>query len=243
MDALKPVLAALTLATCGGATIVAQQAGAQTPATARTYRVEAFDKVAAAGPNLVIVHVGGTPNVHAEGPAETLDRIEVVVEHGELQIRPRRDFRDRFNWNQMKRATFTVTAPRLAAASLAGSGDMRVDRTDADRFAASVAGSGNLQIDSMRVGRASFSMAGSGNLVARGSAGQADLSVAGSGNVHARGVNSRTATVSIAGSGEAELTAQDTANVSIVGSGNAEISGRAHCTVTRIGSGHAHCNA
>ena len=60
---------------------------------------------------------------------------------------------------------------------------------------------------------------------AHGSATRVDLSVAGSGNVRARGVTSRTAAVSIAGSGDAEITAKDTANVSIVGSGDAEVAG------------------
>jgi hypothetical protein len=226
---------ALALAMCGGAAL------AQAGNADRSYRVGAFDSIGAVGANLVVVHVGGAPSVSARGPAETLDRMEVVVEHGSLQIRPRREFRDHFDWRGLKPATYTVTLPRLTAASLAGSGDMRVDRVEGNRFDASVAGSGTLDIAALRVTKAAFSMAGSGNLAARGSATRADLSVAGSGNVKARGVTARTAAVSIAGSGNAELTAKDSVNVSIVGSGDADISGGAHCTVSRIGSGRAHC--
>jgi hypothetical protein len=208
----------------------------------RTYRVGSFDKVAAAGSNLVVIRVGGPPSVSATGPADVLDRMEVVVERGELQIRPRRELRNR-SWDQMKPARFTVTAPRLSAASLAGAGEMRVDRVQGEHFAASVAGSGDLDVAEMRVARASFSVAGSGSLSARGAAGQAQVSIAGSGNVHTRGVRSRTASISIAGSGSTELTVDEAANVSIIGSGTADIGGRAHCTVTRVGSGRARCSA
>jgi hypothetical protein len=237
MPALRPTMIALALAACGGAAL------AQGANVDRSYRVGAFDSVGAAGANLVVVHVGGAPSVTARGEAETLDRMEVVVERGSLQIRPRREYRDHFDWRGLKPATYTVTLPHLTAASLAGSGDMRVDRAEGGKFAASVAGSGNLDIAALRVSEANLSMAGSGNLTARGSATRANLSVAGSGNVRTRGVTSRTASISIAGSGTAELSAQDAANVSIVGSGDAVISGPARCHVSRIGSGKARCNA
>lgn len=243
MAPFNRTFAGFAVAVCAAALATAQAGIAQSASTARSYRVAAFDSVAAAGPSLVVVHVGGAPAVSAQGPAETLDKMEVVVEHGGLQIRPKREFRGHFDWNSLRRATFTVTAPHLTAASVAGSGDMHVDRAEGDRFAGSVAGSGKLDIASLRVGRVNFSMAGSGDLTARGSAGRADMSVAGSGNLHTRGVTSRIASVSIAGSGNAELTAEETANVSIIGSGTAVIAGQAHCTISRIGSGHARCNA
>jgi len=231
-----PLLAALVLAASGGAAFAAQSAIVD-----RSYRVATFDKIVAAGPNNVIVHVGGAASVTARGPAETLDKMEVVIEHGGLQIRPRREFRNGSDWRGVKPATFSVTMPRVTDATLAGSGDLRIDRAEGGRFAAVVAGSGNLDVAAMRVNEANFSMAGSGNLTAHGSAGQTDLAIAGSGNV--RGVSSRSASVTIAGSGTAELSAQESANVSIVGSGEAVISGRARCHVTRIGSGSARCNA
>jgi hypothetical protein len=236
MSAFRSSLAALAVVAFSGAAFAAQSATAE-----RNYRVGAFHKVAAAGANLVIVRVGAAPSVHASGPAETLDKMEVMVDRDGLQIRPRKQFSRNFDWRGLKPATYTVTLPRLTDASLAGSGDMRIDRAEGDRFAASVAGSGNLDIAALRVANANLSIAGSGSLSARGSATRADLSVTGSGSVRARGVTSRTAAVSIAGSGTAELTASQTADVSIVGSGEAQIAGGAHCTVSRIGSGHAHC--
>ena len=238
MSPLRFGFMSLALAAGGGAAVLA----AQSAPVERGYRVSGFDKIAAAGANVVVVHLGGAPSVRARGPAETLDKMEVVVERGGLQIRPRREYRNRFDWGNLKPATYTVTLPHLTDAALAGSGQMRIDRAEGDRFAASVAGSGELDIGAVRVAQAKFSTAGSGNLTARGNATRADLSVAGSGSIRARGVTARTAAVSIAGSGNAELTARDTVSVSIVGSGDADIAGGAHCTVTRIGSGKARCH-
>jgi hypothetical protein len=238
MSIVRPLIAALALAACSGAAFAAQTIVAE-----RGYRVGSFDKIVAAGPNLVVVHVGGAPSVTARGPTATLDMMEVVIEHGGVQIRPRREFRDGSYWRGIKPATFSVTMPRVTDATLAGSGDMRIDRAEGGKFAAVVAGSGSLDVAAMRVSEATFTMAGSGNLTARGSAARTNLSVAGSGNVRARGVTSRSASVAIAGSGTAELTAQESADVSIVGSGDAVISGPARCQVTRIGSGRARCNA
>lgn len=237
MNTIRLVMVALALAACGSAALAARSALVE-----RSYRVGSFDKIVAAGLNHIVVHTGGAPSVTAYGPAETLDRMEVVIEHGGLQIRPLRKFRNGSDWRGLKPATFSVTMPRVTGATLAGSGDMRIDRAEGGKFAAVVAGSGNLDVATMRVSEANLSLAGSGNLTARGSAARASLSVAGSGNVRARGVASRTASVSIAGSGTAELTARESADVAIVGSGDALISGPANCHVTRIGSGRAHCN-
>ena len=239
MNILRPLLISVALLAGSGVALAAKQSSA----AERNYHVSTFDKVTSAGSSLVIVHVGGAASVSADGPAETLDKMEAIVEDGELRIRPKREFRRHFDWRGLKPATFTVTLPHLTAAALAGSGDMRIDRAEGERFAASVAGSGNMDIATLRVNRAAFNVAGSGNLTARGSAGRAEVSVAGSGDVQTRGVTARTAAVSIVGSGGTELTAKDTVSISIIGSGDAVIAGPAHCTVTRMGSGKARCGA
>lgn len=220
-------------------------ANAQQPAASaaqRSYRVGTFDSISAAGPHNVVVTVGGAASVRAEGPADALDRMEVIVDGKDLKIRPRREFRNNYRWQNGQRAIYYVTAPRLEAAAVAGSGDMRIDRVDGEHFSGAIAGSGNLDVGSLRVSRASLSIAGSGNLSARGSAGRSDLSIAGSGNLKLGQLANRTASVSIAGSGNADLNAADTVSVSIIGSGDVAVAGTARCSVSRIGSGSARCS-
>jgi hypothetical protein len=208
----------------------------------RDYSVESFERVISAGPQLVLVSVGGRQSVRGEGVSATLDKLEAVVVDGALQIRPKAQYRTHFDWRG-ERATFYVSLPRLDGATVAGSGDIRVDRVSGKAFAGTVAGSGNLDIAALRVGNADLTVSGSGSLTAHGSADNAQVSVAGSGSVRASGVASRTAAVAVTGSGDAQLTASGDTTVSIIGSGNADIAGTPRCTVTRMGSGHARCRA
>ena len=232
--------ASVTALLACSAAAFAEQSEAQ-GSTQRSYQVGSFDSVTAAGPHTVIVTVGGAASVRAEGPADLLDRMEVVVEDGELEIRPRREFPNNYRWEDDRRLTFHVAAPRLEAAAVAGSGDMKVDRVEGGDFSGSVAGSGNLDVASLRVSSARFTIAGSGDLSARGSAARSDLTIAGSGNLKLAQLASRTASVSIAGSGNADLNAGDSVNVSIIGSGDVAVSGTARCSVTKMGSGSVLC--
>ena len=231
------VLSASALALAGiGANAQQGQGGSQ-----RNYPVGQFDSVSSAGPHKVIVTAGSGASVRAEGPAHVLDRMEVVVEQGDLEIRPRREFRNNYRWDDGDRATFYVSAPRLKAAAVAGSGDMQIDQVEGDSFAGSIAGSGNMDVGSLRVSSAKLSIAGSGDFSARGSAGRSDISVAGSGNVKLGQLPLRIASVSIAGSGDVDLAASEQVDVSLIGSGNVAVSGTARCSVSRIGGGSVRC--
>ena len=259
MRKLVTVVAAGALAALGASIGTAQDTSeAASLSTSRDYELAGFEEISVVGPHRVVVAVGPGFSVRAEGPAQTLADTEVEVEGGRLEIHPVDDGRwdrrcgdrggrdDRQDsWrcrDEYQPATFHVTLPRIEAASLAGRGDMRIDRVEGAEFSASLAGSGGLAVTTLRVDDARFSIAGSGDLVARGSARRSRVSIAGSGNLQARDVTSGEASISIAGSGDVALTVQDDARVSIVGSGDVEISGPARCAVSRIGGGRVRCN-
>lgn len=210
----------------------------------RAYAVTGFDKVGAVGPNHIVVTVGPAASVQADGPSRTLDLFEVVVEHGSLEIRPKRqDDWDRhdWSWHDIQPATYHVTLPQLAGVSAAGSGDIAVDHVDGDRFAASVAGSGTVDVAALDVDSVHVSVAGSGDFIARGKARESQISIAGSGDVKARDLTSESSSISVVGSGNAALTVGDDAHISMMGSGDVDIAGSARCTVSRFGSGSVRC--
>lgn len=245
---MRKLLAAVLAgaAALAGSAVFAERGDNAAPAGSdhRSYAASGFDKVGQVGPNHVLVTVGPAASVRADGPRKTLDLYEVVVERGALSIRPKRDERwnDRdWHWHDIEPATFYVTLPRLAGASTAGSGDVRVDRVAGERFAASVAGSGNVDVASLDVDNAELSIAGSGDVLARGNARQAHVSIAGSGDVKTRELTSEDASISIVGSGNAALTVRRDAHISIMGSGDVDIAGSARCTVSRFGSGSVRC--
>jgi hypothetical protein len=248
---MKTITMAAALAATGavGATMVSAQndrAGGAVSASSdrRSYDVGGFERIVAVGPHHFVVTVGGAASVRAEGDPESLEKYEVVVEDGALEIRPDKKYwHDDWDWRefQVKPATYYISLPRLEGTMLAGSGDMTVDRIDGDHFSASLAGSGALDIAALAVANAELAVAGSGTLRAAGSVREVQVSIAGSGDFDALKLASDTARISIAGSGDAKLTVDREANVSVVGSGNVEIAGNASCTISGFGSGQARC--
>jgi hypothetical protein len=208
--------------------------------TQRSFEVGSFDRISLAGPHDVIVTVGGSPSVRAVGDSATLDKLQVRIDNGELILGNRNQSGFSFSSNRHK-ATFYVTVPSLAAAAVAGSGDMKVDKVAGPRFDAAIGGSGDLDVAAIKADEVGFSVAGSGGLRAAGAAQKSKVSIAGSGSLDAPAFQTADVTVSIAGSGSAQLKATGNADVTILGSGSVEIRGGARCNVSKLGSGHADC--
>lgn len=211
-------------------------------AVTRDFQVGAFSSLEVAGPFDVVVTTGKAPAVRVEGPQKLVDAMEVVVEGDRLKIRPKR--KGMFNGMQWggKPARVSVSAAALTAASVAGSGDIVIDRVTGQRFAGSVAGSGDLNLSQVSVEQLALSIAGSGRVTAAGQAQKASYSIAGSGDLDAGKLTSRDAAAEIAGSGSITARATGTAKASIAGSGDIDISGGARCTQRKNGSGSIRCS-
>jgi hypothetical protein len=206
----------------------------------QSYEVEEFAEISSTGPQDVIITIGESYSVRAEGAPEALGQLEAVVEDGELVIRPTRSFRG--DWGRFSSVTYHVTMPQLEAVTLAGSGDIRVDRVEGDEFEGAINGSGALTIGDIDVDEADFSIGGSGNVIAAGTARETRVSIGGTGEVEAAGLRSETARVTIGGVGDVALTVDEEAEISMAGGGNVEITGPARCSVSRFGIGEVRCN-
>jgi hypothetical protein len=214
------------------------EAGAQ---ASRNYQVGGFDKLTLTGSPNVVVAVGGQPSVRAEGDAADLERLEIAVVDGELRIGMRPGSSSWFGSHHG--ITVHVTVPGLRAASIAGSGDINIDRVQGQTFAASVGGSGDLDVRQLRVGQASFALTGSGGITAAGAAQSATASLNGSGDLRLAGFETAAANVTVVGSGDVALRATGTAQIQLTGSGDVTIAGGARCTIARTGSGDVRCDA
>ena len=208
----------------------------------RDYRVGPFQRVEVAGPYQVDVRTGGASSVSASGPKNAIDRLVVEVKDDRLLIHPdNHGFFDVGGWHG--RVTVHVTAPAIVGASLAGSGDLSVDKAGGQSFEGKVGGSGNLTVDSVKVQSLNLSLGGSGNVgIGSGQAQDANYAITGSGGIDARGVRSSTANVAVAGSGGVQGQATASANINIMGSGDVTLTGGARCTVSKMGSGNARCS-
>ena len=235
------LLPALMVAGCNAHGGEKEGGGPSGQAGRKDFPVGAFDRIELAGSPDVVVAVGAGPAVVAEGDTGLIERLDVRVEDGILKIGHKKGSWS-FGWSKDKSPLrIHVTAPALRGASLTGSGDMRIDKVQADNFAAAMTGSGDMDIGQLRARTAAFAVTGSGDIRAAGAAESASYSVTGSGAVHAAGLEVKRASVKVMGSGNVDARASETADVSVMGSGDAVVSGTAKCSVNKAGSGDARC--
>lgn len=239
----KAILAGMVAAAAASAGCARERQESAGPAATRNYSVGAFERIEVAGPYEVTVATGGAPSVKATGGERAIERMVVEVKGGTLKIHPRKRSGLNFGWSKSQKVKLTVTVPRLAAAEVAGSGSIAVDKVAGDRFEAGVAGSGAVRLGQVDVKRLKAGIAGSGEIAAgKGRAAEADYEIAGSGDIAAGGVVAEAAKVSIAGSGKVAAHATGTASVEIAGSGDVRVTGGAKCSVSKAGSGNVQCS-
>ena len=207
--------------------------------TTRTYAVTDFTSVDLRGADDVDVRVGSGFSVRAEGPSEILDRLSINRDGDTLKIG--RINSSGINWSSKGKVTVYVTMPRIAEASLAGSGNFTIDRVEGQEFEGEIAGSGNLSIAALAVQTAKFDIAGSGNTKVAGTAKRLSIEIAGSGDVDAAGVKAEGADVSIAGSGNVKADVTGPAKINLMGSGDVNLGQGARCTTSKMGSGRVTC--
>ena len=233
------LLGATALAGCQ---VNAQESGGAT--VSKNYQIGNFQQIEVAGPYEVEVRTGANPSVSARGSEKLLGRTIVEVKGDKLVIHPENNHSFfNFGWGHHGKASFTVTVPQLSAATIAGSGDIRVDKVQGNSFEGTVAGSGGLDVGALNVQDLKLAIAGSGGVKASsGKAQSAKYEIAGSGDVDAGATQTQDVKVSIAGSGGVKAHASGTADVSIMGSCDVDVTGGAKCSVSKSGSGDVRCS-
>lgn len=235
---LIAILALTPLAACAAS---AEDDAPSGVSQTRQFAATGFDRVVLEGPDNVTVQAGKGFSVSATGDSSVLDRLEIEVRNGRLEVGRKRD-RSNWGWNSGRRgAAIIVTLPALAGVSLSGSGDMTVDRAQAPAFGASLAGSGDMKIGAVETQKLDLSLAGSGDIQLGGRAQSADISIAGSGDIDAGGLRAESAEISIAGSGNVRAGVSRAAGISLVGSGDVDILGNPTCKISKLGSGEVRC--
>ena len=205
--------------------------------TTRVFAVEDFSGVALKGADNVDVRVGAGFSVRAEGPSDELDKLRIARDDDTLSVGRRQGM----SWGRHDPVRIIVTMPRLAAAMVAGSGDLRVDRVEGSAFAGSIAGSGNLAIGTVALDTMTVKVAGSGTMTAAGSVASVAVDLAGSGDFDAKRLVAREADVKIAGSGSVNVAVDGPASVRVMGSGDVDLGPKATCDVKKMGSGSVRC--
>lgn len=212
------------------------QSAANEP-TEITYQLAGFERIATTGPQDIEVKYGEAFSVHAQG---AVGRLEVVVEDGELVIRPRGGVG--WDWEDLDETKVSVTMPQLTRVSLTGSGEVSIDQVKGDRFAGLIESfDGSIVVNGLEVDQAEFTINGPGEIVAAGTARATHMTINGPGEVQAGSLRSQTAAIAVNGPGDVELAVEQEANVSVRGPGEVDIDGPARCSITTSGPGSVSC--
>ncbi len=180
------------------AALIASPAFAET----KTYALTDFTRVSAAAGVDVDVAVGGDYAVTATSSAEGLERLEIKVVGGELQVRrvnkwPR--------WKHGDDVTVTVAMPALEAVDVSSGASVDATGVDAGAFTINVSSGGSLDIS--------------------GKCDALDVEVSSGGSVDAATLLCRTANASASSGGSADIYASEGINGDASSGGSVDVSG------------------
>ncbi|MDA9555538.1 DUF2807 domain-containing protein [Pelobium sp.] len=209
----------------------------QSEKTTETRQVSNFNEINSFGSFNVLVKLDGTESLKLEGSSEDLAKIETVVENGVLKIRPKKQNNDQWNWKLSEKVNVYISAKKLSALTLNGSGNIKVDgKLTGENFAIKLNGSGNINTN-LSVAKANMALNGSGNIVAAGKVDDLSVAIAGSGLVDATELKATESNLKIAGSGNIKVDADKKLTASLLGSGSVKYVGNPEVNVSKMGSG------
>ena len=179
---------------------------------------------------------GNEGKITIEGESNLLEHIVTEVKNGKLVVKVAKGK----NLKPSNNEPIIVTVPYkdISSVSLAGSGDVWNEGTiSASNLSVSLAGSGDIILN-VQTSKVKGSVAGSGDLTLKGKTTDLDASVAGSGDFHGFGLDATNTTVSVAGSGDADVVCNGVLKARVAGSGDIEYRGNPTKEDTKVvGSG------
>jgi hypothetical protein len=203
-------------------------------AKTETRNVSGFHNVVLAVDAKLKLQQGDTEGLSITGDDNIVPLVETVVEGGVLKIRW---VNNRRYSSDYKNLEIVVHARNVDGLTIAGSGDIRVEKLKTAHLHAEIDGSGTIAFDTLDADSVVASIHGSGHLSAAGRADSLEVMVAGSGNVSASKLESRSATITLAGSSTAAVWAKDELNATVAGSGEINYYGKPQVSSTVAGSG------
>ncbi|MBK9244768.1 MAG: DUF2807 domain-containing protein [Burkholderiales bacterium] len=195
--------------------------------------VGGFSRLLVQGPFDVIVKAADDDHVVVHADDNIAPLIETSVAAGMLTVGVRAGASFRTHTDVQVR----VQARQLRGVLLRGSGDLRVDRVDAEVFEATLQGSGDIVVGALRADAAAVSVAGNGDVRIKGEAASLGVVLDGSGDVHCADLKARQVAVRIRGSGDVRVHATEELKVDIDGSGDVRFRGAPKISKSIRGSG------
>ncbi|SFD10370.1 Putative auto-transporter adhesin, head GIN domain [Chitinophaga sp. CF118] len=197
-------------------------------------KLGSYHKIEVKGPMDVYLTQGPEQEAVIEGDDNILPYIELVEENDRLIIRQKHNISLSFHDNIKVR----LTAPSVTELSLSGSGNIKLINTldNEEMVKMNVSGSGDIS-GTVHSPEINVNVTGSGNIKAGGETRDLEVNIAGSGNFEGKSLMAESASVNIAGSGDAEVHASVKLDAKVVGSGDVNYLGNPEVSSKIMGSG------
>jgi hypothetical protein len=181
----------------------------------------------------VIINTGNT-SVKVETDENILRYIKTEMNGNWLEIKTE----DHININTNDPVKVYITTPAITDIEVTGSGTVSSEsKFDADnKIGFNITGSGDINFN-VNAPRVDANITGSGTLHVAGETRDVNINLAGSGNYEGLELKAENAKVTIAGSGDANLFADQNLRVKIMGSGSVKYRGNAAVDKQIMGSG------
>lgn len=205
-------------------------------------KLSQFDAIEATGPDNVVVTIGDTFKISADGDPAAVADLDIHSKGSKLIIG--RKSKGDWNWgrkNGDKGATVHVTMPTIKSADLTGAGDFDLDKAQGDSLTLSLTGAGDFRIGTVTLKSLTTDITGAGSIKIAGTADEAKFSITGAGDIDAEALKVGTAKVDILGAGDIDFASDGKVAISIMGPGDVTVKGKAQCTKSGMGPGEARC--
>ena len=192
-----------------------------------------FSRLVVHGPLEVVVKAADADRVvvHADDNIAPLIETSVVADTLTVGVRAGASFRTRTD------VQIRLQVRQMNAVVLRGSGEVRVDRVEAEVFEATLQGSGDIVVASLQANAVAVSIAGNGDVRLKGTAASLGVVLDGSGDVHCADLPARQVAVRIRGSGDVRVHAVEELKVDVDGSGDVRYRGTPKISKSIRGSG------
>lgn len=197
----------------------------------RTVMLTSFDRVRVEGPFDVTLSTGKGASGVLSGDARAIEGVNLRVEGRTLIVSAGANAWGGYPRDAKGQVKVRVTTPMLRAASVAGGGQLRIDRMRAQSIDLSVAGAGALAVTAIEADQTNATMNGTGAMTLGGTTGRARFINSGTGSIDAGQLVARDLTVLSQGMGDGTFNARFTADISAMGLGSISVSGTPKCTV------------
>ncbi|MVT39420.1 hypothetical protein GO495_02375 [Chitinophaga oryziterrae] len=226
------ILFALTLFSCDGRHI--KGSGHVTTATKN---VGSYKTVSVHSSVDVYVTQGPEAAVVIEAEDNIIPYIIIEEDGGELSIRQKNNT----SYSTSHPIKIKLTAPDITGLNLTSSGSIHLVNTidNEESVTLSVTGSGEIK-GNIHTPEVKANITGSGDMTITGETRDIEYEGTGSGDFRAKGLKAENATVSLTGSGDADINASAKLEANTTGSGDVNYYGNPQVTSNKTGSGDVH---